>query len=237
MRNKSWELIIAITVLVVVLGIVGTRKYYESFEEDVLAQCIEDLQEYQFAQTHINALNRLADLGPAARPAVPHIIRVLEDPTGCASEGCVRPRAARTLGKIGPAPGVVPALIRALDDEYGSVRLRAAEALGQLGSSAQEAIPALTTALEDEVPLRRVAAAEALWRITNRLEPAITVLQSTLKSDDAAARIRAARILGDIGPAAREALLVLKEALDKETGFDAQVIRQAIENIEKEETP
>ena len=54
----------------------------------------------------------LGRMGSAAEPAVPDLVRLLDD-----ADPEVRKAAARTLGRIGPtAEAAVPALMRALFD-------------------------------------------------------------------------------------------------------------------------
>ena len=57
------------------------------------------------------------------------------------------------------------ALIIALRDEDASMRKKAADALGELGSAAKDAIPALTKVLKDEDKDVRDAAQTALAKI------------------------------------------------------------------------
>ncbi len=77
-------------------------------------------------------------------------------------------RCARSLGKIG-----LSALIAALKDEDKEVRGRAANALGQIGPAAKEAVPALIAALKDEDRLVRLHAAWALGQIGPAAIPAL----------------------------------------------------------------
>jgi hypothetical protein len=61
-----------------------------------------------------------------------------------------RLKAIEELGKVGSAPGAVGALAEAVrNDGSGTVRLRAADLLGSLGSEAKSARPALEAALKD----------------------------------------------------------------------------------------
>jgi HEAT repeat protein len=76
------------------------------------------------ADVRLPALRALEAVGPEAKAAVPALVAAL----GIKDEG-VRAAAARLLGRFGPAPGVVEALTRALDDASNDVRQAAAEAL------------------------------------------------------------------------------------------------------------
>jgi HEAT repeat protein len=74
--------------------------------------------------------------------------------------------AVRTLTqRQGDAAQVVPALIEALKDKEGDIRLSAAIGLGGFGERAKEAIPALQAAQHDRDARVREAAGKALSRI------------------------------------------------------------------------
>lgn len=126
------------------------------------------------------AIDVLGSLGPAAKDAVPALVRLLEDP-----DATIRGDAAFALGGIGPdAAEAVPALIRLLEaavaasgreppgvptgeerpdpardsiDEDGRrhrpARYTAAYALGRIGSPALAAVPILAGLAESGDPL------------------------------------------------------------------------------------
>lgn len=74
--------------------------------------------------------------------------------------------AVRTLTqRQGDASQVIPALIEALKDREGDIRLSAAIGLGQFGEQAKEAIPALQAAEKDRDARVRNAARRALSHI------------------------------------------------------------------------
>ncbi len=116
----------------------------------------------------------------------------------------VRAEAGWALGRLGPrARPAVPALLRGLTDAEESVRLDAAVALGQIGSS--EARAALFAALADARQGIRWRAAEALNLIG--LDPGhdLGSLVTALGNRDLYVRAFAAWSLGQMGPAAGEA--------------------------------
>ena len=83
------------------------------------------------------------------------------------SDAFVRRDVAVALGSLGAgAQPAVPALIVALKDKLGNVRLAAAESLAQIGPKAKAAIPALQASLQDRNNGVRYAAAQALKKIT-----------------------------------------------------------------------
>lgn len=77
-----------------------------------------------------------------------------------------RLRAVRLLPeRKGDAEKVIPALIEALKDKGGDLRVSAAIGLGYFGAQAKDAIPALQTAQHDRDARVREAAGKALSRI------------------------------------------------------------------------
>jgi hypothetical protein len=80
-------------------------------------------------QARVTAARALAELGSAARTAVPALVRALRDPSGP-----LRAQAAHALRRIGPlhAAGAVLYLLELLKDNRGFVREAAAEAIGCL---------------------------------------------------------------------------------------------------------
>jgi len=81
----------------------------------------------------------LGDIGPAARRAVPILLRAATH-----TNQVVRNNAIFALGKIGAEPdSVVPVLINRLKDTDTQVRTQAARALGAFGGKAGSATPAL----------------------------------------------------------------------------------------------
>jgi HEAT repeats len=82
----------------------------------------------------------LAWIGPAAKPAIPLLLRAATNSTPK-----VRANALWALGEIHAEPKLcVPCLIQALNDSDDWARLSAAHALGMFGTDAKSAVPALT---------------------------------------------------------------------------------------------
>jgi ABC-type multidrug transport system fused ATPase/permease subunit len=105
----------------------------------------------------------------------------------------VRRAAAEALEKIGPP--AVPALIQALQDEYGWVREAAAKALEEIGPPA---VPALIQALQNEKWWVRHAAAWALGQIGDR--QATLALTQALRDEKEEVRWAAAEALMRLTP-------------------------------------
>jgi len=95
----------------------------------------------------------------------------------------VRRMAAWALGSL-DADVAITALIDALKDQDKEVRISAADALGNIGPEAKEALPPLIAALKDQNEMVRGQAAEALGKIA-------TALFDT-KSTDTLPQLRAA---------------------------------------------
>jgi hypothetical protein len=88
----------------------------------------------------------LASLGPAAKEAVPVLLRGLTD-----TDELVRNNSAYALGQVHADPKLVaPALIKCLHDPCSHVRAKAADSLATFGKDAQSALPALRELLSRE---------------------------------------------------------------------------------------
>jgi HEAT repeat protein len=93
-------------------------------------------------------LNRVIELGPAAKAAVPRLAALLRQEK---SDWHFRSRVAEALAAVGPgARSAVPALKEALSDRFESVRYPAAIALGQNGPAGKAALPVLLEAMCEE---------------------------------------------------------------------------------------
>jgi hypothetical protein len=98
------------------------------------------------------ALHHLGKIG--AREAIPDIVPLVDDP-----DVAMRAGAVVALTRL-DARAEVRHVVRALDDEHGGVRQRAAEGLATLGNGDPAAVPALVRALDDDVwHVRRVTLA------------------------------------------------------------------------------
>ncbi|MFQ6134177.1 MAG: signal peptidase I, partial [Armatimonadota bacterium] len=135
------------------------------------------------AAVQAQAMGRLAQMGPRAAPAVPHLTPYLGS-----DRRDMRILAASALGRIGAA--AVPALTECLADERAGVRWAAALALRQVGESAAPAAPALIKCLRDEDEEVRRAAAVALGEVG---DAARLPLLEGLRDEDARVREAAHR--------------------------------------------
>jgi HEAT repeat protein len=144
-----------------------------------------------------SALNALANLGPAAAPAVPQVIDLLRDP-----DPNVRDQACLALGHVGPdAKAAVPHLQKLLDDP--DLRASAIRTLGQIGPDARAAVPQLVALLRHRRDWDQELAVVALSRIGDA--SAVPGLVAALRDGPEAQRA-ACRVLSALGPAAKAAL-------------------------------
>ncbi len=115
------------------------------------------------------------------------------------------------LGKIGESAAVVavPGLVRALKDRDNWVSALAAEALGQMGGSADGAVPALIRSLSHLNAEVRRNSAEALGKMNELAAAARSSLEQATRDENGAVRGQAIVALGEIGiptPATTEAV-------------------------------
>jgi HEAT repeat protein len=156
----------------------------------------------------LSSLEALAGLGPMASKAEKQVrARVHDSPTE--SERVV---AAQTLWSVGKsdevAAEVLPIFTAALKSDDQRTFATAANALAQLGSSAEAP---LLDATRDASPERRAIALSELGRMGAR--SAVPTMIKALDDKEEAVRAAAARALGRVGPAARPAAGRLAELL------------------------
>lgn len=150
--------------------------------------------------------------GPEAQAAIPLLEGYLRS-----SDEELRVIAAEALWRIDRrADLVLPVLIKELRPGARS-NSQAAEAIGEMGEAAREAIPALVACLgaddaSDPDQWLQLKAAVALWRIEHRVNRALGVLIGLLEDPGPAnpwMMTRVAEALGEIGAEARAAIPLL----------------------------
>lgn len=202
------------------------------------------------------AIRRLGELGPGARPAVPELRRFLtgEHPIGELEEaatalgligdpqaipelvGALRSQsfsnlewcASAALARIGPP--AVPALIEALDD--GVRRFWATNALKLMGPPAAPALPAIERAFASEsvntVFLDGLLSAAAAIAGDPKQDAAIKFVCAGLHHPEPTVRRSAARSIGDIGRRGVERCPDLAAAAQDANEEVARYARQAL---------
>src|SRR5262249_3405798 len=157
----------------------------------------------------IAAAADLADLGPAARPALPALRRSLRD-----SAPTVALAAATALARLdSDSDESIKVVENFLGHADAKVRTAAASALEGLGSRASAALPPLLTAPRDRHGAVRAAAADAVGPVaTASPREAVTALNGLLKREkDEYPVNHAVWSLRCLGPCAWEAIPALRE--------------------------
>jgi HEAT repeat protein len=125
---------------------------------------IADLSGVDKGRTHQSA-RVIGSMGRSATNVLEPLTQLLQH-----DSALIRVQAARAIWKIDHrADAVLPVLFAELKSEVlGNGRRFAAEALGEMGPAATEAVPLLKTLLSDPRPHVRQAVAEALKGISDR---------------------------------------------------------------------
>ncbi len=139
-----------------------------------------------FLQT---VLDGLAVLGPAAAPAIPELLPLLEDPSWGVQE-----QAAQTLAATRD-PVVIPHFCRLADQATGRIRGTVASVLGSLGDRSEATVDALASIARDRNPRIRREAIDALGRLKANTEAALEALRQAQKDPDKGVRTRATAAL------------------------------------------
>lgn len=164
-------------------------------KEKLIEQCIRQMTKPS-GTGRAMAFQRLQELGPDAKRAVPALTKALDH-----EDSYVRIQSAYTLWKIGRQAKAIPLLSKALANTEIEPRERAmaASALGEIGPSAKVALPGLRKATKAQEARVRVSAAWALWAVGQESELAKPVLIDALMNDDLNVFSSAAWALGEIG--------------------------------------
>jgi HEAT repeat protein len=179
----------------------------------------------------------LVHLGPAAKPAVPEIVKMMVDPGGAprelpelmllkmgpvAAAGLqdaikspdpkIQVASAGILADLYPCEEATGrALSDAMHDQNEAVRQAAATALARCAPTPSAMSPVLAAAVQDANLVVRDAAVEALAvrGFDVKDAPNVAALVAILSEDDNVHRLRAAAVLGRIGPPASDAIPAL----------------------------
>jgi HEAT repeat protein len=202
---ERFDLSQAIEKSFVALGAVGVHE---------LARCVGEFGVQSYA------CQTLAEIGPAGKPAVPALGKLLVSRTAGANA------AATALGAIRD-PAAIPFLVKVVTEDAENPRgcdeykvANSAQALGRIGPAAAAAVPALVKVMQAEgVPATATMcdrAATALGDIGVRTEPVLAALRNVAKTGS-----------GDVKKAAQDSLEILECAVGSSDGAVARAICHA----------
>ena len=135
---------------------------------------------------------------------------------------CVRQSALITLSVYAfDLPELVPDLLRLLGEDPAN----AAEALGELGQAAEEALPRLHELLDD--PDARREAAEAIWQISWDTAPLFDLVRESVAEGSP----RGIAALGEVGASGREMVPVVAKVLAHKNRWVRMTAAEALGKI------
>lgn len=178
------------------------------------------------SRVRIAAAQMLAEIGAAAKPAVPSLLnQALHDPVLYAGT-----TAAGALGKIdlSAARQVMTANLAALQDADVQRRRTACAMLGSLGPVAKPAVPALNLALDDEHETVRMHAVGALGEIGIPAALVIPALTKALHDRANQVRHRALTQFAFSIPPTESAMPHLKELAEDKNANIATLAKAAL---------
>jgi|GEM_PF-3975246 len=165
----------------------------------------------------LRAIVQIRTLGPAAKSAVPTLLKAVEE-----NSGHVRTLAAITVVYADPTQKdkVLPALLEEIKNEDNSWFVDTAEALGEFGPAGKAAGPALKAALaaKKHYPYHQAKLIKALSRVDHSQMPLCRQAVEELSRDEhvfAVPRIDALMLLPEWGVDARPLAPVLRELATK----------------------
>ena len=182
------------------------------------------------------AMELLAEIGAASRPALDAMIAGLSD-----EDPGYRSNAAMAIAALGgEAKAAVPALEKILGDEAAvpETRYASAYALGRIGPDAASAEPLLRKLAESGDDMVATVGVWAALKIkpddTTLFDVAIPKLRQALRQDRELVRLEAAVALGEIGPRAVTALPMLEMLAEEDP---SRTVRAAAEEAVKRIRP
>jgi len=194
----------------------------------------------------------LGSLQDEALPAVPDLIRTLNEPVAPESASNQRfawaddpaRAAAGALGRIAPKSTMekeaVAALIEAARSGPPFRRSGAMRALMEFGKAAEEAVPALIAILDEDRSKLEAPAVEALSRIapgTPSAGRAVTALLPGLRAESSSSRIRTVEALTRFAPGSADAVAGIRALKDDPDDHVKKVVADAIRAIEAAAEP
>ncbi len=194
-----------------------TLSYIAPKDPKVIAGLVHSAEQGNWA-----AIVALRRAGPAARPAVPLLIRTLNREI---RESAAPVEAAKLLGEIGPsAAEAIPVLLKCMTDDDSRVASACAGALAQVGIANPEVVPALMRCAETGDQDVRTVAVRALGTLGPRARQAVPMLCGLLQDNRSKLRAEAARSLGMIDAPGGPSESLLRQCLE---GSDDDTQRQS----------
>lgn len=173
--------------LIVLIGMIGLF-YWTSTGTRAVPAMTESLKNKD-SKVRVAAAQMLADIGPAAKAAVPNLLeQALHDPVEYA--GTTAAGALKTID-LAAARQVMTAYLPALNDGDVQARRKACAMLESLGPVAKPAVPALSVALSDVDARIRMHAVGAIGSIGIPATMVIPALTKALHDPSHAVRHRA----------------------------------------------
>jgi HEAT repeat protein len=172
------------------------------------------------------AVGALRGIEPDDEMIVPLMLKMLGD-----ADPHVVALATNSLAEEGPE--IVPAMIKAMDDErtiYWAILV-----LLELGPDAKEAVPALAQALSHQHEEIRHEAAQALRAIGPDAKAAVPELMAALDDEQIVVQMPAVLALGSIGPAAKEAAQKVRSLQESDDDLLKVCVMWAIEKMEPDQ--
>jgi HEAT repeat protein len=165
------------------------------------------------------AARALGEAGAAAKPFVKELAAAAKDPDELvrmsARKALANVEAAAAAEKREQARAKVGPLVKGLKARQPAARVRALEAIGEMGEEGVEASEAVILALGDGAPAVQQAALDALEKVNPALhKPVLTILVD--RTD--AAKARAIMQLGQLGAGAKPALPLLFRLYQAQAG-------------------
>ena len=232
--------------ILLALGFVGLdypEETEELFETAILAEGEEAQNsgitpspyEEILGRDYLFALRCLGDQIPAAPQIIHTLMKRLSEEL-VYQTGSARFRRYREVleERLSYLPGSEAAtelnqfLIIPINDEDSSVRISAAQSLGQLGQASPEVTAALIQAFQDEDSEVRIRAAQSLGQLGHASPEVITALIQAFQHEDSGVRFRAVQSLGQLGQASPEVTAALIQAFQDE---DSEVRIRAAQSL------
>ncbi len=194
--------------------------------DKAVAESLAKLVGDEDASVRRAAIGALQQLSPGDEMVVPLMVKMLGD-----ADPDVVAMATHSLAEAGP--DIVPAMIKAMDDErtvYWAILV-----LSELGPDAEPAVPVLAEALGHQDAEVRHEAAQALRAIGAKAAPAVPELITALDDEQVGVQLPSVLALGSIGPAAKDALEKISSLKESDDQLLQVCALWAIEKIDPNE--